>query len=189
MITSGARPTNSAASLRVRSGSAAGQRMSMRTLRPTAQPNSCKPCRNAARRAWAGASCAPVLISTPMRRIRSGCCAPTATGHAAAAPPSSVMKSRRSIDRIAFGPRQPGPGRITDCRGSVISWLFALRDRKMRDIVKVDDLRKMPPGRGLPYCRSCAGHQSCNHFPAPSPSPRTRARDLAGSRPPGARRC
>jgi hypothetical protein len=52
-----------------------------------------------------------------------------------------------------------------------------------------DDLRKMPPGRGLPYCRSCAGHQSCNHFPAPSPSLRTRARDLAGSRPPGARRC
>ena len=31
-----------------------------------------------------------------MRRIRSGCCARAASGHAAAAPPSSVMNSRRS---------------------------------------------------------------------------------------------
>jgi hypothetical protein len=29
------------------------------------------------------------------RRICSGCCAPTASGQDAAAPPSSVMKSRR----------------------------------------------------------------------------------------------
>ena len=34
-------------------------------------------------------------MSTPMRRIRSGCCARAASGHAAA-PPSSVMNSRRS---------------------------------------------------------------------------------------------
>ena len=31
-----------------------------------------------------------------MRRTRSGCCARAASGHAAAAPPSSVMNSRRS---------------------------------------------------------------------------------------------
>ena len=31
-----------------------------------------------------------------MRRIRSPCCARAASGHAAAAPPSSVMNSRRS---------------------------------------------------------------------------------------------
>ena len=31
-----------------------------------------------------------------MRRIRSGCCARAVSGHAAAAPPSSVMNSRRS---------------------------------------------------------------------------------------------
>src|SRR6516225_5961350 len=36
-------------------------------------------------------------ISTPMRRIRSPCCARAASGHAAAAPPSSVMKSRRLL--------------------------------------------------------------------------------------------
>ena len=32
-----------------------------------------------------------------MRRIRSPCCARAASGHAAAAPPSSVMNSRRLI--------------------------------------------------------------------------------------------
>jgi hypothetical protein len=39
---------------------------------------------------------ADVLRSTPIRRI--GCCARTASGHAAA-PPSSVMKSRRFTAR------------------------------------------------------------------------------------------
>jgi hypothetical protein len=38
---------------------------------------------------------AAVSIGTPIRRIRSGCCARAATGHVAAAPPSSVMNSRR----------------------------------------------------------------------------------------------
>jgi hypothetical protein len=36
------------------------------------------------------------FMSTPMRRIRSGCCARAATGHAAA-PPSVTMNSRRGI--------------------------------------------------------------------------------------------
>ena len=35
--------------------------------------------------------------STPMRRIRSPCCARAASGHAAAAPPRSVMNSRRCM--------------------------------------------------------------------------------------------
>ena len=38
-----------------------------------------------------------VSASTPMRRIRSGCCARAASGQAAAAPPTSVMNSRRFI--------------------------------------------------------------------------------------------
>jgi hypothetical protein len=33
--------------------------------------------------------------NTPMRRIRSACCARAASGHTAAAPPMSVMNSRR----------------------------------------------------------------------------------------------
>jgi hypothetical protein len=36
-------------------------------------------------------------VYSPMRRIRSGCCARAASGHAAAAPPSSVMNSRRVL--------------------------------------------------------------------------------------------
>jgi hypothetical protein len=36
-------------------------------------------------------------ISTPTRRIRSPCCARAASGHAAAAPPSSVMNCRRLL--------------------------------------------------------------------------------------------
>jgi hypothetical protein len=34
-------------------------------------------------------------MSTPMRRIRSSCCARAASGHTTAALPMSVMKSRR----------------------------------------------------------------------------------------------
>src|SRR5215510_10879860 len=66
--------------------------------------NSCSPCVNAARRACPSGSSAAKCMSTPTRRIRSGCCARAASGHAAAAPPSSVMKSRRlprnSIQKI-----------------------------------------------------------------------------------------
>jgi len=72
-----------------------------------------------------------------------------------------------------------------DILNLVNRWSAPLR----RDIVKGDGLRKTPPARGLPCCRSCADHRSCNHFPAFSPSPRTRARDWADSPPRGARRC
>src|SRR6516162_4527978 len=60
------------------------------------QPNSCKPCANAAKRAGSCGSSTAVDISTPMRRTRSPCCARAARGHAVT-PPSSVMKSRRFI--------------------------------------------------------------------------------------------
>src|SRR6516165_7096205 len=45
-MTSGARATNSAAYVRLRSGSLALQRVSIRTLRPSVQPNCCSPSRN-----------------------------------------------------------------------------------------------------------------------------------------------
>ena len=48
------------------------------------------------------------LMSTPMRRIRSPCCARAASGHAAAAPPSSVMNSRRFILALIRSPRRRG---------------------------------------------------------------------------------
>ena len=102
-MTSGASATNSAAYLRVSTSLPPDQRASIRTLQPSVQPNCCSPCTNAARRAWPSASSAPKLMSTPMRRIRSGCCAPTASGHVAA-PPRSVMNSRRLIEHLALSP-------------------------------------------------------------------------------------
>src|SRR5262245_7799346 len=98
--TSGRNASNSAANLRALSALAAPQRKSIVTLRPTVQPNCCRPCKKAALRAWACGSSAGRLTSTPIRRIRSGCCARAATGHTAA-PLSSVMKSRR------FKPKPP----------------------------------------------------------------------------------
>ena len=52
------------------------------------------PARKPRRRRSLGSSAAK-LMSTPMRRMRSRCCARAASGHATAAPPISVMKSRR----------------------------------------------------------------------------------------------
>src|SRR5262249_48084263 len=47
----------------------------------------------------ASGSSAARPCSTPMRRNRSGCCACATSGHPAAAPPTSVMNSRRLTDR------------------------------------------------------------------------------------------
>jgi hypothetical protein len=41
-----------------------------------------------------------------MRRVRSACCARPAGGHAAAAPPSSVMNSRRLMWDMGLPPAQ-----------------------------------------------------------------------------------
>jgi len=95
-MTSGASATSSVAYLRKRSASPAAHRTSMLTLRPTAQPTSCRPCRNAATRLCPSGSSAAKCMSTPMRRMRSrACCARAARDHAATAPPRSVMNSRR----------------------------------------------------------------------------------------------
>ena len=58
-MTSGASATNSAACLRMRSASPAPQRMSIRILRSSIQPNCCRPCRNAGVRADNSGSSAP----------------------------------------------------------------------------------------------------------------------------------
>src|SRR5262245_3765159 len=103
-MTSGASPTNSSAYWRLRSTSPAAQRRSIRKLRPTAQPNCCRPCRNAARRAWLSGLSASPGMSTPIRRIRSPCCARAVSGHAAAAPPSSVMNCRLLTSNMELPP-------------------------------------------------------------------------------------
>src|SRR6516225_5125615 len=66
---------------------------SIRIPRPSFQPNCCNPCRNAATRACPSRSSASPT-STPIRRVRSACCARAPSGHAAA-PPTSIMNSRR----------------------------------------------------------------------------------------------
>src|SRR4249919_548920 len=71
----------------------------MRMLRPMVQQNSCIPCKHAPIRVGDSGSSAAKVISTPMRRLRSACCALAAIGHPAAAPPSSVMNSRRFVCR------------------------------------------------------------------------------------------
>ena len=55
-MTSGASAASSAACLRISAALLVAQRVSIRTLRLTAQPNSCNPCRNAARRACSSGS-------------------------------------------------------------------------------------------------------------------------------------
>ena len=100
-MTSGASATNSAAYLRMSVGIACapadsrsarcGRRSSPIAAAPAGTPR-CGPALPDRPR--------PSSMSTPMRRIRSGCCARAASGHAAA-PPSSVMNSRRvSLDHL-----------------------------------------------------------------------------------------
>src|SRR5262245_38988167 len=56
----------------------------------------------------------PCMVNVHLSRIRSPCCAPAASGHDAAAPPSRVKKSRRFIgcflqakdDILAYGPQE-----------------------------------------------------------------------------------
>ena len=81
-MTSGASATNSAAYLRMRSASPAAQRVSIRTLRPSVQPNSCSPCRNAATRA-----------------CPSGSSAASAHEHADAPHPLGLLRARRERPR------------------------------------------------------------------------------------------
>jgi hypothetical protein len=54
-----------------------------------------KPLQNAPLRACDCGSSAGCALSTPIRRVRALCCARAASGHAAVAPPISVMNSRR----------------------------------------------------------------------------------------------
>src|SRR5262249_54820436 len=116
-MTSGASAISSAAYLRT-SSVLVGQRVSMRTLWPSIQPNFPSPPRNAAMRALPSASSAAVLMSTPMHRILPRCCARAASGHAAALP-RSVMNSRRFMcgwpppGKRSFGVQRRG--RLQSC--------------------------------------------------------------------------
>ena len=105
-MTSGASATNSAAYLRMRSASPRPTIVDPHVAADRSSPDRCSPARNAGRgpglRIVRGEG-----MSTPMRRIALGCCARAASGHAAAAPPSSVMNSRRrSFDHLVGADEQ-----------------------------------------------------------------------------------
>src|SRR5262252_7488811 len=88
--------TNSEANSAARSLLPSAQRYSMTKLRPSVQPSSRSRCKKAAtQRPWAaGTDTEP---KNPMVGSLPGCCARAPSGHATAAPPSSVMNSRRVI--------------------------------------------------------------------------------------------
>ena len=91
-MTSGASATNSAACLRMSSASARGPAGVDPHVAAVGPAQLLQPLQE---RRDAGLIFRIVrgrrVRSTPMRRIRSGCCARAASGHAAAAPPRSVM--------------------------------------------------------------------------------------------------
>src|SRR6516164_5347351 len=109
-MTSGVSASNSAAYFALRSALSSLQRVSIRTLRPTFQLNSCSPWWNAASRSWPSGLSAARFMSTPIRRGRSSCCARAASGQAATPPPSSVMNSRRFMSGMGtFSPMRYQP--------------------------------------------------------------------------------
>ena len=97
MTTSGDVSTNSAAYLRRRVSSPSVQRYSRSIFRFTIHPSACRPDSSAWRSSRACGSLSGITIKSPIRRIRAGCCARAASDHAAGAPPSIVMNSRRLI--------------------------------------------------------------------------------------------
>src|SRR5262249_34681718 len=98
-ITSTFRRTNSAAIAAKSSVRPSAQRYSIAKLRPSVQPNSRRRCTKAAVHAL---QLACVLTpKKPMVGSLAGCCALAASGHAAA-PPMSVMNSRRFMAARSF---------------------------------------------------------------------------------------
>jgi len=96
---SGASATSSSAYLRRRSPSPKLARMSMRTFWPFVHPNCFSPSSKASMRACMSKSSASAPVSTPIRRIRSLCCANAVSGQIVADPAITLMKSRRRIAR------------------------------------------------------------------------------------------
>src|SRR4030095_8858924 len=70
----------------------------MRTFYPSTQPSGGSACVKAVSRLCPSASLAGQGMSTPMRRMRSDCCASATNGHAAAEPQTTFMHSCRLID-------------------------------------------------------------------------------------------
>ena len=95
--------------------------------RPSVQPNSASPCVNPESQPFASNSFSSDGMSTPRRRMRSLCCARTASGHAAA-PASPAMNSRRRIRYPLIGSiAYSGRGCMSRSRDPGLSIFFAVR--------------------------------------------------------------
>ena len=124
-MTSGCSATSSSfASGWYRSASAAAKRCSMWTVRPSTQPKLASPSRNFANWLFLSLSSWAVSSNTPIRRIRSPCCARAASGHAAAEPPINEMKSRRLMCPQTERPNLPLSSACRNCvvQHSKIGW-------------------------------------------------------------------
>jgi hypothetical protein len=85
--------TNSSANALKRSGCPSTQRYSISTVRPSIQPSSCRRRTNTGVH-WLSLE-AEAALRYPMIGGFADCCARVLSGHTAAVPPRSVMKSRR----------------------------------------------------------------------------------------------
>ena len=96
-ITSGLERTRPAASVLIRSALPSPWRISRMIERPSSHPFSWRSERKAPSRTLTSGSLLDRGKSTPIRRTCSDCCARAESGHDAADPPISLMKSRRLI--------------------------------------------------------------------------------------------
>ena len=117
---------------------------------------------NAARRACDSDSSAPVFMSTPMRRTCSTCCARAAIGHATAAPPSSVMNSRRfSLGKLPPVPHSHDQS-ITDWSAARTCRSAAFRSGRMSA-----PGQSLPSHDGLKSCDVRCWSDSCQKIAGP----------------------
>jgi hypothetical protein len=94
-ITLGSNATSSLARAFIASTEPPAHRFSIRTLRPSVHPNACSPWTSAALFRSPSESPATSDRNMATRGRRAACCARAASGHAADAPPSSVINARR----------------------------------------------------------------------------------------------
>jgi hypothetical protein len=123
----------------ISASSSAPQRKSSRVFWPSVQPRLRRPSRNTVTYSWNSGSLSGCAISTPIRRIRSGCCPSAASGHAATAPLTAVTNSRRLICRPqskgCTPPHRDREYRVvhhSKFRGQCLSWVVNCRaDHKL----------------------------------------------------------
>jgi hypothetical protein len=109
------------------------------------------------------------------RKFRPRCCAKTRAGVPCIMRVLPGKRRCRFHGGLSTGPKtKAGRARIAEVqrrrwkafRGVMFSGLPPKADLRSARYVTVDGSRKTPPPPGLPWCRSCAGHRSCNRFPA-----------------------